>query len=107
MLITGELLHLKYICAMTGGEIASQNSNPNGVKPALVDIDQVLADKSPALKKLLPGFVIRYLKRIIHQDELNFYLTEYADLQGVEFIDAVLGYINTKLEMVGLENIPK
>lgn len=75
--------------------------------PALVDIDKVIKDKSPTLKKMLPGFVTAYLKRIIHQDELNFYLTEYAHLQGVEFIDAVLGYINTKLELVGLENIPQ
>ncbi len=75
--------------------------------PALVDIEKVIKDKSPTLKKILPDFVIAYLKRIIHQDELNFYLTEYAHLQGVEFIDAVLGYINTKLELVGLENIPK
>jgi putative hemolysin len=75
--------------------------------PALVDIEKVIKDKSPTLKKILPGFIIAYLKRIIHQDELNFYLTEYAHLQGVEFIDAVLGYINTKLELVGLENIPK
>jgi putative hemolysin len=75
--------------------------------PALVDIEKVIKDKSPTLKKILPGFIIAYLKRIIHQDELNFYLTEYAHLQGVEFIDAVLGYINTKLELVGIENIPK
>jgi hypothetical protein len=75
--------------------------------PALVDIEKVIKDKSPTLKKMLPGFITAYLKRIIHQDELNFYLTEYAHLQGVEFIDAVLGYINTKLELVGLENIPK
>ena len=77
------------------------------VKPALIYIEKVLENKSPTLRRLLPGFVIRYLKRIIHQDELNFYLTEYAHLQGIEFIDAVLGYINTKVEIVGLENIPK
>ncbi len=75
--------------------------------PALVDIEKVIKDKSPTLKKVIPGFITAYLKRIIHQDELNFYLTEYAHLQGVEFIDAVLGYINTKLELVGLENIPE
>ena len=80
--------------------------NP-AIKPALVDIEKVIEDKSPTLKKILPRFITSYLKRIIHQDELNFYLTEYAHLQGVEFIDAVLGYINTKLELVGLENIPK
>lgn len=92
---------------MTAEEMELQKNNQVKVKPALVDIDQVLADKSPALKKMLPSFVVGYLKRIIHQDELNFYLTEYAELQGVEFIDAVLNHINTKLDLVGLENIPK
>jgi 1-acyl-sn-glycerol-3-phosphate acyltransferase len=50
---------------------------------------------------------MRYLKRIIHQDELNYYLTEYRDRYGVHFIDGVLTSINTKLDLVGLENIPK
>lgn len=84
-----------------------QNGNHPAVKPALVDIEKVIEDKSPTLKKLLPGFITAYLKRIIHQDELNFYLTEYAHLQGVAFIDAVLGYINTQLDLVGLENVPE
>ncbi len=77
------------------------------MKDNLLDIENVLADKSPALSRFLPGFVIRYLKRIIHQDELNYYLTEYHDRMGVDFIEAVLTKINTKLDLVGLENIPK
>lgn len=88
----------------TKKEDEMENNKPT---PALIDIDQVLENKSSTLKKVLPGFIISYLKRIIHQDELNFYLTEFADKQGVDFIDAVLGYINTNLELVGLENIPK
>ncbi|MCF6170857.1 MAG: 1-acyl-sn-glycerol-3-phosphate acyltransferase [Bacteroidales bacterium] len=79
-------------------------------KPAqqsnLLDIEKVLKDKNPTLKKLLPGFVMRYLKRIIHQEELNFYLTEFRDRYGVDFIDSVLSHINTKLALAGLENIP-
>lgn len=88
-------------------EEKKNNLENTQVKPALIDIEKVLENKSPTLKRMLPGFAIRYLKRIIHQDELNFYLTEYAHLHGIEFIDAVLGYINTKVEIVGLENIPK
>jgi len=59
------------------------------VKPALIDLDQVIRQKSPTLKRLLPGFILRYLKRIIHQDELNYYMTEYAHLEGVAFIEAI------------------
>ena len=76
-------------------------------KPNLLDIEKVLTEKNPMLKKFLPGFVMRYLKRIIHEDELNFYLTEFSDCYGVDFIDGVLTHINTKLDLVGLENIPE
>lgn len=76
-------------------------------QPNLLDIEKLLAEKNPTLKKLLPGFVMRYLKRIIHEDELNFYLTEFSDRFGVDFIDGVLSHINTKLDLVGLENIPQ
>lgn len=73
----------------------------------LLDLDEIIRSKSPLLKKLLPGFVVGYLKRLIHQDRLNHFLTSYHDLEGVEFIDAVLKDMNTKLDLHGLVNIPK
>ena len=36
-----------------------------------IDIEKVFASKSEKISKLLPKFIIRYLKRIIHQDEIN------------------------------------
>lgn len=77
------------------------------VRDNLLDLDKIIADKSSLLKTLLPGFVIGYLKRLIHQDWLNFLLTEYGDHNGVDFIDHVLKDMNTKLDLRGLENIPK
>ncbi len=71
LLISGSFTDKKYFCFMAN-EIEKQLAT----QPNLLDLDIVLADKSPMLKKLLPGFAMRYLKRIIHQDELNFYLTE-------------------------------
>jgi len=86
-------------------EEEKQKALENGV--VLIDIDKVIEDKSPALKKVLPDFVIGYLKRLIHQDYLNSFLTNYKDLYGTDFIDAILKDMNTQLDLVGLENIPK
>ena len=91
---------------MTAENESKNKTEKTEVKPALIDLDQVIRQKSPTLKRLLPGFILRYLKRIIHQDELNYYMTEYAHLEGVAFIDAVLADMNTKLDLIGLDNIP-
>ncbi len=64
MLINGELLCLQYICSMAVEEKNNNNLENAQVKRALIDIEKVLENKSPTLRRLLPGFVIRYLKRI-------------------------------------------
>ncbi|NQU33493.1 MAG: glycerol acyltransferase [Bacteroidetes bacterium] len=76
-------------------------------KQEYLDIEKVIADKSPLLGKTLPRFVINYLKRILHEDKLNLFLRNHQDLMGIDFIDAILGDMNTKLDIVGLKNIPK
>lgn len=73
----------------------------------LLDLDQIIKNKSPLLKSMLPGFVLRYLKRTIHQDELNSYLINFGHKNGVDFIDLVLNDMNTNLELIGLDHIPK
>ncbi len=76
-------------------------------KQEYLDIEKVIADKSPLLGKTLPRFVINYLKRILHEDKLNSFLRNHQDLMGIEFIDAILSDMNTKLDIVGIQNIPK
>ncbi len=81
-------------------------SETSKFKTKPIVLEQVLDDKNPMLRKLMPGFVLRYLKRIIHVDELNNYLATYGHLEGIEFIDAVLTEMKVKIEVVGLENVP-
>jgi len=38
----------------------------HSVNPLQVDVEKILADKNPKIHRILPGFVIRYLKRIAH-----------------------------------------
>lgn len=72
-----------------------------------IDIKKLIASKSPRLAKWLPGFILRYLKRILHQDEINVFLAKTHHLKDAEFCDAVLDLIKIKVEITGLENIPK
>ena len=45
----------------------------------LIDIDRILREKAPKHVKYIPKFVVSYLKRIVHQDELNVFLKESKD----------------------------
>jgi len=75
------------------------------VQEKFIDVEKVIADKSPRLLKALPRFIIRYLKHIIHEDELNGLLTQHGQKQGVEFIDAVLRTMDVTYQVDGIENI--
>lgn len=70
-----------------------------------IDIEKVIADKNPRLLKVLPRFIIRYLKRILHQDRLNDIIFRNRDKQGLEFIDAVLTEFNVNLKVIGANNV--
>jgi putative hemolysin len=75
--------------------------------PALrIDVKNVLYSKNPSLAKIIPGFVINYLKRIVHQDELNEFLGECGHLKDAELIEAGLKYFEISFRVTGSENIP-
>ena len=75
-------------------------------QPFLLDLDKILESKAPKLYKRIPKFVLNYLKRLIHIDELNEILTRYADKDGVDFASSCVEYFNLNLNVVGLDNIP-
>jgi putative hemolysin len=71
-----------------------------------IDVEQVLYSKNPALRKTVPGFIIRYLKKIVHQNELNEFLKSAGHLKDAEFIKAGLEYFEISYHVTGRENIP-
>ena len=72
----------------------------------LIDIDKILASKAGKKAKYVPGFVVSYLKKIVHQEEINEYLISVKEKRGVPFLEATLEYLDTKIEVEGLENLP-
>lgn len=70
-----------------------------------VDVELVLEQKAPKLAKKLPRFLVRYLKRIVHQDEINEMLSQYGHLDPINFIRQALAYMGVSYRIEGLENI--
>lgn len=75
------------------------------VKP--INIREVFAGKSPGLAKFIPGFVYRYLHRMLHLDFINEILEKYGMLEGTAFVDAVVEMFNVREHLHGIENVPK
>lgn len=71
-----------------------------------IDIKQVLRQKAPSAARKIPGFMVDYLIRTVHQDELNEILRRYHDKDGVAFMQELIGYFDLNLELVNEGNIP-
>jgi putative hemolysin len=78
---------------------------PVGIQ--LIDVEKVIGNKNPRLLKIIPSFLIHYLKRIIHQDELNDALRKYGHTTGKEFVANALQELKTRYQVIGGENIPR
>lgn len=81
-----------------------ESSDVKNIK--LIDVESVLYAKNPALRRTLPAFVINYLKRIVHQEELNVFLKLYGHQKDAEFIHSGLIHFGINYTVTGIENIP-
>jgi putative hemolysin len=72
----------------------------------LIDIEKILKAKTGAKYKWIPRFVVSYLKHIVHQDELNVFLREHTQEVGVDFLAACMKFLDAKVEVKGVENLP-
>lgn len=72
-----------------------------------IDVDKIIKEKNPGLHRWLPKFVIRYIKRKIHEDTINDCIWKNRNKFGYEFNTACLEYLNVKITVEGLENLPK
>ncbi|MCB0402577.1 MAG: 1-acyl-sn-glycerol-3-phosphate acyltransferase [Flavobacteriales bacterium] len=72
-----------------------------------IDIEKVIKSKNPKLLKWLPKVIVNYLKRIVHQDEINQILDENKNLYDYDFARDIITRFNVNVRAFGTENIPK
>ncbi|MCI6463343.1 MAG: glycerol acyltransferase [Prevotella sp.] len=71
-----------------------------------IDIDKILHDKMGDKAGLVPRFLVKWLKGIVHEDEVNRYLWESRDKQGTDWLEECVRYLRMTLEIEGAENLP-
>ncbi|MFM2386082.1 MAG: hypothetical protein RL660_839 [Bacteroidota bacterium] len=71
-----------------------------------IDVAKILKDKNPGAYKWMPGFLISWLKRIIHEDRLNAFQSRAHHLRGLDYCDATIEELGLKIVCKGLENVP-
>ena len=70
-----------------------------------IDIREVIHKKNPTLAKMMPGFVISFMKRLIHEDEINRLIYDYRDRYGLAFVRSILEDMKVTYSMEGLEQV--
>jgi putative hemolysin len=82
-------------------------NNQTSITRDFINLERVISGKNPGLLKVIPGFVIAYLKRVIHQDELNKALWDNRNFYGVDFATKILEMFGVNIQVNGIENLPK
>lgn len=71
-----------------------------------IDVDKILQSKMGDKAKRVPRFLVSWLKRRLHQDEVNAFLEKEGDIQGVPWVEDVVEHLGMKLVIEGEENLP-
>ncbi len=66
-----------------------------------IDIEEILRKKFAGKA---PRPLVKMIKHLVHQDFINEYLKQ--GYEGVEFCENAVKYLNVKIEVEGLENLP-
>lgn len=68
-----------------------------------IDIEEILAAK---VDRKLPRWLVRFLKKRIHQDQINECIMNAEHPQGIGFFDEALKYLDITYTIRGTENLP-
>lgn len=71
-----------------------------------IDLDNILAGKMGDKARYVPRFLVSWLKRTIHEDEVNRFLWESRYLSGTEWLTECVKYLDMTLQIEGEENLP-
>ena len=78
----------------------------NHITEKTIDVREILKSKMGDKARYVPAPVVKWLERILHQDEVNEFLWDSRGLTGVEWLEATVRYLDMTLDIVGRENLP-
>lgn len=72
-----------------------------------IDIEKIIRDKAPTLKKWLPRIIINWLKRKLHEEEINHTMHKLKDRYGIDFNNGCIDMLGADVVSVNSHLIPK
>jgi putative hemolysin len=72
-----------------------------------VDIEKILKEKANRLYRVLPRFAISWLKKKLHEDDINRAMVRLRDYRGLEFNRKALDYLGVNVTSLHSELIPR
>jgi len=75
-------------------------------KDKYIIIREVIRKKNPKLLQWMPRFLLRYIERVVHEEDINQVMAAIGHLHGIAFVDALIAQLGVVVELQGEENIP-
>jgi putative hemolysin len=73
-----------------------------------IDVKQAIASKNEKLANMLPRFVIRWIEKLIHQDEMNQFFAMHGAEPAIEFATNVIKeFAKASVTVTNEDRIPK
>lgn len=72
-----------------------------------IDLEKNIAESDSAFLKILPKFIINIFKLIVKQDSINAVLNAHDEVEGLDFLEAMLDDFNLTLVINGKDNLPE
>lgn len=73
----------------------------------VIDVEEVVKSKAGKSYRWIPRFVIGWLKKILHEGDVNSFLERTKDERGVTWLKSCVRYLDMRITVVGMENLPK
>jgi putative hemolysin len=71
-----------------------------------IDIDSIIRSKLGAKARWIPRPLVAWLKRVVHQDQVNAFLWESRDKKGTPWLEECVRYLDMTLKLEGEDNLP-
>ena len=71
-----------------------------------IDVRKLIAEKNPSALKWTPSFLINYIRKVIHEDEVNEFMMQTKGMDAYDFSEACMKKFDITINLHGEENIP-
>ena len=84
-------------------EMSKQAESANA---KIIDVRGIMRSKMGNKADKVPGFIISYLQKILHEEQVNEFLIENDGIVGTPWLESCISYLKLSFNIEGLDNLP-